>query len=353
MTSATCNCWCATTGFRMSPDLGWRPGTLASASAELIEEFRDHCRGDGYTEARRVGLARHHDPSIRFTNSTISVLKPYLDRPVERPVFLVQPAVRLQNLSHWLRYGRMSGFGCHFIALGTLSPPDHVTQVHRAAVNLLTAGWQVAPERVVLRTSSADDDLCRAAAATGRSCEVNGCPVARYRHVFGMDGVTGRNTNIAIVTDSGLEDVANVIVIEHAGRPVAIETAYGVNTVLARRSQLAHPVLASIGAVARSAGVAAPMTLDALGTSVALVTEGLRPIARGRGGRLRLLLKIVGNDATLSPGALPAAVRAVVDVDQHIREHLSPAEPGLFTELVGARVVDAVVRDVEELAGTS
>ena len=335
----------------MSRDAGTR-GMFADVAAEsvtLIETFRGRCVAAGYTEQRRVGLVRHYDPSIRFTNSTISVFKAHLHAPLEEWLFLVQPAIRLRNLAYWLEHGQMSGFGCYFTAFGTLSPPERIADVHLESASLLIDGLGVDPARVLLRSSSADADLRRAAASCDLPVEIDGCAPARYRHAFGIDGVTGRNTNLAIITDAGPVDVANVIIIERAGRPMAVETAYGVNMVLAQRERLAHPVLASVGAAALSRGVTSLIALDALGTAIGLLGEGLRPVARGRGGKLRMFLKLLAADDTLSENSLREAATAVAQADQHIRRHVSPPVPGLFVELDPPIVVDAVVRGVAKV----
>jgi hypothetical protein len=335
----------------MSPEAGAHGllGDLVAESVALIEAFRRRCVAAGYAEQLRVGLARHHDASVRFTNSTISVLKEHLDTPLAARLFLVQPAIRLRNLTHWLEHGRMSGFGCYFVALGTLCSPDRMTEVHREVVALLIDDFGVPPNRMLLRSSSADADLCQAASGCGLPVEIDGYAAARYCHVFGIDGVTGRNTNVAIVTDAGPVDVANVIIIERAGRPIAVEAAYGVNMVLAQRECLAHPVLASVGAVALARGVSSLVTLDALGSAVGLVTEGLSPVSRGRGGKLRLFLKLLATDEALS-GELRDAVGDVVEADQRIRRHVSPPVPELFDEHTADDVVERVLEGIARLA---
>jgi hypothetical protein len=325
-------------------------GDVATESARLIDAFRRHCLAAGYTEALRVGLARHHDPSVRFTNSTISALKAHLGGPIEEPMFLIQPALRLRNLTHWLEHGEMSGFGCYFFALGSLASPDRLAAVHHEVATLLCDGAGIAPERILMRSSSADGDLRRAAAGTGLRVEVDGYAQSRYRHVFGIEGVTGRNTNAAVVTDTGPVDVANVIIIERDGQPVAVEAAYGVNMVLAQRDRMRHPVLASVGAAALSYGISSLITLDALGSAVALATEGLRPVARGRGGKLRTFLKLIAADESLYGSELTVAVSAVVAADHLVRRHTSPLTSGLVREAAQVDVVEAVVRAVAALA---
>lgn len=112
----------------------------------------------------------------------------------------------------------MSGYGCSFVALGTLAPPGEVQRCHAEVVRFLVDGVGVGPERIVLRASSEHPELLAAARAVGGTLEVDGYDQARYRHIYGVPGLTGRNTNVAIRTSRGTVDVANVIVMDRDGR---------------------------------------------------------------------------------------------------------------------------------------
>lgn len=331
---------------------GVLPDTFLAAdrAGELIDGFRYHFRSRGHRERGRKPLVSRHDSSIRFTNSTISVFKPDLadDGPSE-DLLLIQPALRLRNLLHWQRHGTVSGFGCYFIALGTLSPAGSAPRILSSVADWLREGAGVSPDRVVVRVSSGDHDLHTAAVSTGLEIELDGQPHQRYRHGFGLDGVRGRNVNLAVRTRAGLEDVCNVITIEREdGVQLAVESAFGVNTVLARVHDLPHVLVASAAAVP-----GAPddlMAIDAAGSAIALLSEGLRPHARGRAGNLRSLLAVLTERiAHLGRGTgardwLTAAVAA----EYRIREHLSP-------EVAGTTPVPATetVRLLAEYAGLS
>lgn len=304
-------------------------GTFLAAdrAGELIDGFRHHFRSRGHRERGRMPLVSRHDSSIRFTNSTISVLKPDLagDGPGE-DLLLAQPALRLRNLTHWQHHGTVSNFGCYFIALGTLSPAGSAPRVLSSVADWLRDGVGVPPDRVVVRVAGADRDLHDAAVPTGLEIELDGQPHQRYRHGFGLDGVRGRNANLAVRTRAGLQDVGNVIMIEREdGSPLAVESAFGVNTMLARVHDLPHVLLAASSAVP-----GAPddlMAIDAAGSAIALLSEGLRPHARGRAGNLRALLAVLTERIahlgwrTETRDWLAAAVAA----EYRVRAHISPA----------------------------
>ena len=319
------------------------------AGVAVIDAFRRCAVGDGYGEAQRSGLSRHHDTSIRFTNSTISAMKPLLDRPLEEGRFLVQPAVRLRNLDYWRRTSSMSGYGCSFVALGTLAPPGEVQRCHEEAIHFLVEGVGVGSERIVLRASSEHPEMVTAARTAGGTVEVDGYDQARYRHVYGVAGLTGRNTNIAIRTSRGVIDVANVIVMERDGRAIAVEVAYGVNMLVALRDDLDHPVLATPGALAADHGVDTLIAIDCLGTAVTLMTEGLRPVARGRGGRLRGMLSTALD--TVGAADWAGAAETVAHAEAALRRRLSEPEPGLFAEETPATVAARVGSALAGLRG--
>lgn len=109
---------------------------------------------------------------------------------------------------------------------------------------------------------------------------------------------------------------------------------------MALRDDLDHPVLATAGALAADHGVDALIALDCLGTAVTLMTEGLRPVARGRGGRLREMLRIALTTAEAADWA--GAVDTVVHAEAALRRRLSAPEPGLFDQDPPATVVARV-----------
>lgn len=298
-----------------------------ASSTELITGFRRHFTGFGHTERHRQALVSRHDPSIRFTNSTISVLKADLLDGCTEDLLLVQPALRLRNLTHWRLTGSVSVFGCYFVALGTLSPAGSLHRIHKSVLTWLTETAGVAGSRVVARVSSVDDDLLAAATDAGGEIEVDGRPQQRYRHVFGVEGVRGRNLNLALRTRDGLADICNIICIERDdGTALAVESAFGVNTVLARVHDLPH-VLDASPVAAASPRPPDLMALDALGSALPLIAEGLRPRAWGRAGNLNSLLTVLRErlDAVgWSGGPVTRWVRAAAEADHAVRAQASP-----------------------------
>ncbi|WP_326629285.1 MULTISPECIES: hypothetical protein [unclassified Streptomyces] len=297
---------------------------VPNAAITVLEAFRRACLVAGYAEQHRRPVVSRHDPSVRYTNSTISVLKPLLSGDVHERAFLVQPALRLRNLDHVRRTGEMSPFGCSFMSFGALGPSRDAARLTALARDLLVDRLGFAAHDVQLRVLADDRDLLECGIEAGLAVATTVRSPEEFRHVFGMPGVTGRNANIALRGARGWTDVANVIVIEEAGRPIGVELAFGVNMVLVQAMSLAHPVLAGPATAAVLHGVTDLMALDALSSATVLAMEGVRPVARGRGQNYRSLLRLLG-ERTAGPAEVwkPAAL-AVAAAEERLRRHASP-----------------------------
>jgi len=203
---------------------------------------------------------------------------------------LTQPAIRTQNIKT-ITEPELSLWASYFTALGTLSPSTELAYVATACWKFFTNILGVPRSHIVFRASSLDDDLLSATRGIdhGPVLELDGYELRRFRHVFGVPGVTGRNINIAITSPRwGLRDIGNIILIERGKTPLALELAFGTGTVLSRLHGLYHPLQAS------AVGMAIPLSsswdfklADTLAVCVALAREGLRPNGSNRGRILR------------------------------------------------------------------
>lgn len=328
---------------------------LTHRAIQVLEDFRDTCRSHGLSESSRAPVISRHDPSIRFTNSTISVLKPALEAlPVPR-TYLLQPALRLRNLDHFDRTGTVSPYGCSFHAFGALLPAADLEEAFALASDFLArtllrgpgAEGRAEPLDLVARAHPGDGDLVTAATGAGWALDLDDPRLAPFRHVFGLPGTTGRNVNVAIRSSRGPVDVGNVIVIERDARPVAVEVAFGVNMVLLARDGIAHPILTTPAADADHCSRDL-MARDALMASAVLAIEGLRPIARGRGGRYRQLLTLLVERHGGTAAEVTADLRATITRELEVRRASSPLGVG-FSELGELEAVAAATAHVERL----
>ncbi len=308
-----------------------------------MEAFRSFFTAQGYREEQRSALVSAYDSSIRFTNSAISTFKPTLFDGVSRgDRFLLQPALRLQTLKLWLEQGAVSRYGGYFIALGTLSTLRSLEDAHRDAVGFFCRTLGLTGERLLFRASSADDDFVSAVQSAGGALRADGTRLDAFRHHYGLPGVLGRNSNIGISDGTGFADVGNVISIERDdGTRLGIEICCSVNSVLAQLHGISRPILASPSSAAYVAGQPSLMLADSLGSSVALVREGLRPRARGRAGNLKSMLRVVierQQACALDDESLLALVSRIAAEDGAVYEHASPPSAACAVPLEPAAI---------------
>jgi hypothetical protein len=294
-------------------------------SVTLAEAFREHCRAYGYSEGERDTLRSHTNQTIRFNNSSISVLAQECDFNRTPPRFLLQPALRLRNQASIRHTGQMSPFGCYFIAFGTIAPPSVLERAFEHFETFFVDALGIPAHRLVLRGTADDPDLCALLRGARVPVEIDGCEQRLFRHRFGVDGVTGRNVNMAVISGGRLFDVANFIVMERDGEKWALETAFGINNIVTRVHQLAHPVLATAAACLQSDDEQRFIYLDALSSAVALALEGFKPQSRGREGNYRRFITALLPIWQREPKVLTDAVHSAMHAEVEIRRHISPA----------------------------
>lgn len=199
--------------------MNWDTERVVQEHSALIDAFRRQCQADGYSEAQRAPLRAKDNPTLRFINSSISVLIQHCAYEETPPLFLLQPALRLRNQAHVDRTGQMSSFGCYFVAFGMLAPPAKLSLCFREFEAFFLDRLRLPAERLVLRATREDKDFLRLLADSRVKIELDGCEMRLFRHTFGSQDISGRNINIAISSRGALWDVANLIVIERKGLP--------------------------------------------------------------------------------------------------------------------------------------
>lgn len=311
-------------------------------SIHVAESFRSICVAHGFREEERVPVVSRHDPSVRYTNSTISALKPYLDDTVSERVFLIQPALRLRNFAHMKRTASMSPFGCAFMAFGLVAPVSDLEEVTSMAYELFDE-MHIDRENVEFRTFHSDSDLITTAAVAGVEPQVSHDDPSPFVHAFGMEGVAGRNANLHVSSGGASRAVANVIVIERDGVPIGLELACGITMYVTQLHDISHPVWAGPAAGVRPWGVDL-MSADALHSSVVLALEDLPARSRGRGGNYRDFLRILGGNWGPRDDQLAQAVSEIVTAELALRAAASPLREG-NSELGHDEVVTKIIAD--------
>jgi hypothetical protein len=264
----------------------------------LVSDFKKYYSGLGYIEEEPVLISSGVDPTVRFIGSHISVFKPYLaeDRVPSPGVFMRQDCIRTRNADGLLDDGYSSNWGSYFPSIGALTPAERLPQACNEAFDFCEGQLGVSPENLLIRINSGDEDLMSVCVERygEKKLEVDSKKPEYYRHKLGIDGVWGRNFNIAFKDPKGdnFSDIGNIIVIENAEKKLGVEVALGTTTILKQLYGLDHvqdctPV---IGLKSENEAQRRKFE-DAIITSTVLYREGLRPL--GQNNRNRILKQYV------------------------------------------------------------
>lgn len=215
--------------------------------------FLDLFMNNEYALKRGVYVSSKIDSSVFLVGSTISVMKSYLlsNAPIPKLV-MMQRAIRTQSLRKMENKEKSDDvYGSYFLAMGALAPYSCLEQMTKIAITYLSSLLGNRKKGIMLRVNSEDNDLLN---VCKKYCfgsdevliEENSRPLKYYQHHYGLDNlkITGRNFNIAVQNgENAWSDVANVIVIERAGVPFAVEFAMGMSTLISNIFGLPHTML--------------------------------------------------------------------------------------------------------------
>lgn len=264
----------------------------------LVADFKGHYSLLGYREEPPVQISSGVDPTVRFIGSHVSVFKPYLiENNVPTPgIFMRQNCLRTRNADKLLDDDYFPNWGSYFPSIGAVAPPERLGEVCDETFDFFEKKLAIAPENLLIRISSTDTDLISACKQHygEDNLEMDSRKPEYYRHNIGMEGVRGRNFNIALRNPNGegFADVGNIILLEDAQKQLGVEVALGSTTILKQLYGLDHvqdctPV---IGLSMENETVRRKFE-DAVITSTVLFREGLRPF--GKSNRNRILRQYV------------------------------------------------------------
>lgn len=274
-----------------------KPLFVRENAAEYVEsiknDFKNFYASLGYREQQSVPISSGIDPTVRFIGSHISVLKPYIiEQTIPTPgYFINQDCVRTQNVNNLFNDDNASKWGSSFASLGAIAPELRLNEVCHEAFRFLEDIQGIKKEDIRIRVSSQDQDLMSACTDyfSPDNIEVDTHQPPYYRHKIGVDGVRGRNFNIALRNPSGegFSDVGNIILIENTEKKLGVEVALGASTILKQLYNLEHvndcyPVIG----LSNIAPKIRRKLEDAIIVSTILEREGLEPSATGNRERI-------------------------------------------------------------------
>jgi hypothetical protein len=261
------------------------------------DAFSQAFEASGFSFHQPETLLPAYDKSTLFTGSTISTFKPYLIEAEKKlqAFFTVQDCLRTQN-NHAMQqensYPKWSSFFC---SVGAISPYEERRRITQATCRFIELLGLKSPDVFRINISSQDHDLVEILQQQGMTqfLRFDTQAPSYYRHKFGIEGVSGRNCNLSVSCDGvTFMDIGNLIVIENRDAPLAIEAAFGLETIVTR----IHGLDSSIFAL-EAAGHFADFTsdilyiIDAVVASVAIMSLDIKPIADNRGRVLRRYLQ--------------------------------------------------------------
>lgn len=264
--------------------------------------FSDFFNTHGFTRHEAGRIIPEHDESVLFTGSTISTFKPYLEKQnvPSNGLFMIQSCLRTQNTKILKDDSKRPQWASYFSSIGALTTYDNLDEISKLTWLFYTDFLGIPEDKMRVRIASKDIDLLshwKKAALNDRLEHDANNPVY-YTHKFGMESVSGRNCNLAVVDHrtQELRDIGNIIVIERAGEPIAVEIAFGVETIVSRLLGFPNPIAASL--IADIVPVKNEYSLklaDAISSSVVILDSGERPVATNRGRVLRKYMQAIGD----------------------------------------------------------
>lgn len=332
-----------------SPEITALPfGETIQSHISTIAGFSDACAAQRLQHLNRVPLSADHDPTLRFTNSTTSVMKSYLrgEQPLtENGVYLTQPAMGSQGIRYWLRDGHLGPYASYFTSCGALYPASSGARSMEAMMSIACDVWQIPSDDLVLQVYEAD--LSLAALSRNLGITAQQMPdVDLFRHSYGMETIMGKNMNlVANIGEGQTLVVGNLTLISDAEQPVAWEVSYDSTPTIAARTERAHAI-ATLPAAALIGGTA-PMSTeqlvaaDCVSVTAALVLEGFEPRSRGKEGVLRKFYKeyvrIMRDTYACTVNDVNDIAMQTAEADITIRRYMSPETTAAKVNLTTAQ----------------
>lgn len=252
---------------------------------DYISHLKEHC----YIEHPAAKITSGIDKTVILIGSAISVLKPYLlsDRIPDEGFVMSQPCIRTRNLAQYSDDTFCPNYGSMFYALGALAKPFQLKNLSQQIFSLFNDIWGVPYCDIRVRLSSKDTDLINVVSSIlpTEALEIDTKKIEYYRHKIGIDGILGRNFNIAL-RDQGMEsfsDVGNIILLQKGFTPLGVEVGLGAPLITKSLLNLPHMMdchqISGIEHI-KEPGIKIRMK-DCIVTSMALYNEGIEPTNKG------------------------------------------------------------------------
>lgn len=263
----------------------------------LIDHFKTLFANSHFVDMDTVSLVSHHDTSIMFTNSTTSVMKPYLLNPLSIPkpgLSLVQPALGMQGVEYWLEQNEFGRYSSFFLSFGVLISLDSQQICSDIVSDFLNAYFKT--ETIVYKIHPEHKNMLIGLEKAFSVIESFGEDEVHYKHKYGLSNLAGFDILIGVNINEEMYSFGNISVIWNDTKPIAIEFSVD-STLLLSALQHTHSVLCLPAYdVAKEIGIGNGSKrllpfLDFSELTCMLCIDGLCFGSRGRSGKLKRIFK--------------------------------------------------------------
>lgn len=286
---------------------------------DAIGGFRAKYSADGACELDPVTLVADHDPTLHFTNSSTSVMRPYLEGDAEQPsgpIYVAQPAMGSQGIQAWLRHEHFGKYASYFHSLGALYPANQGEVAGQDMLAIVAGAWGF--DNVLLRFDTWHTDDLEVILPANINTHTVEDGESRFRHTYGSDRTIGRNANLRVIRDGKAQSLGSLTLIERDGLPYLWEVSFDSTQVVSVMTEAEHPIDVYPVQVPLEGAIAQRVATDAAVVSASLCYEGLEPKSRGKNGLLRKFFKTY---VALSEGDYSATEQASILEDVWQAEH--------------------------------
>ena len=324
----------------------------------LIEDFRAYFRDEvkASRELFGVSLVSHHDSSIRFTNSTTSVMKPQIlgTESFNQPLYLAQPAMGQQGLYYWQRDRVFGPYASYFTSLGALYPSKSEGFDAGPAMESLALRWGLGSSELRWVVYQSDEDLIPLIEETDIPIHVRDQEIGPYRHSYGLEDIGGRNANLLAKDRTGTFRTLGSLTLIHGAEDIlGYEISFDSTTATSLTRDFAHPVL-SHTTTRKNVSDDTLANVDMLSVSAALLVEGMKPISKGRSGVLRKFMleytRLMKTESEATVDDIQNGLSKAVEKEIEYRRHVISVGNTVISQNAAEQTISEWAKPLYELA---
>lgn len=259
--------------------------SLIESREKVQNSFNSFFQSKGLERVEPASLVSGDvDPTVIFIGSSTNVFKKYLDdisTLPDRGVALWQDKLRTQNYELSLT-DENPEFCSYFTGGGILMSAGSYEELCQVVLDFLREELGVSEQELQIKVSSEDKDLATFWGNRSASADLNiSDNLEEFRWTFGEDGLEGRGILLSVKSKDSDQygEFSTLEIIERNGDELAVEWGFGLETFIAKRNGLHHPIAASkiAGAFPSAVEPQNVKLTDSLIAAMAILNEGVSP----------------------------------------------------------------------------